>query len=81
LDLFRNTLQIPQETGLATIAQTVSVESVKRSTIENDVMDPEQKLEEWRTLARVLDRLFFIVYITICPIVTLVYFGILQNQH
>jgi hypothetical protein len=46
----------------------------------NDVTDPEQILEEWRVLARVLDRLFFIFYMIISPLVTMVFFGILVCQ-
>jgi hypothetical protein len=66
------------------MVRPMSAESGKRSTSESkadDVMDPEQKLEEWRTLARVLDRLFFIIYMIISPIITVIYFGILVSQH
>ncbi|XP_062588972.1 neuronal acetylcholine receptor subunit alpha-10-like [Saccostrea cucullata] len=47
---------------------------------DHDVMDGEERQQEWRTLARVLDRLFFIFYMIISPTVTIVFFGLLVNQ-
>lgn len=54
--------------------------SFHESKAEDDVHS-DKNLQEWRILARVLDRLFFIIYMIIFPIVTIVYFGILVNQH
>lgn len=81
------TLQYPQETNQpngVTMVRPMSAESGRRSFCESkaeDILDSEQKLQEWRTLARVLDRLFFIIYMIISPIVTVIYFAILITQH
>ncbi|XP_062588977.1 neuronal acetylcholine receptor subunit alpha-10-like [Saccostrea cucullata] len=57
-----------------------SIESSCQETKTNKSTNSEQILEEWRNLARVLDRLFFIFYLVISLIVTIVFFGILVNQ-
>lgn len=46
----------------------------------NQSSTPEHQLEEWRAIARVLDRLFFIFYMIISPVVTMIFFGILIDQ-
>ncbi|XP_048754339.1 neuronal acetylcholine receptor subunit alpha-10-like isoform X2 [Ostrea edulis] len=58
----------------------VDVNQSSREPKADNVMDSEQKLEEWRTLARVLDRLFFILYMIISPLVTIAFFGALINN-
>jgi hypothetical protein len=58
-------------------------EAANQSSVEpqtDHVTDRDQILEEWRTLARVLDRLFFILYMISSPVVTIVFFGILVNH-
>ncbi|XP_061168790.1 neuronal acetylcholine receptor subunit alpha-10-like [Saccostrea echinata] len=59
---------------------SLSVCDGSQETGTHDDMGAEERLEEWRALARVLDRLFFIFYMVISPTVTIVFFGILVNQ-